>query len=487
MATYQDLLDVIARVGAATGDGRAWMSGLSAADLATVGSPASVVAPNVIDNVAAKIRAVHRQVFEPASQASPAPAGTTPGEGSAAEAIRSAEISLAQQHSASAQLDLQVISAVLNAHTTHAASRQALDGLQDDIEAAVAIRTDLDTPAGARAFQRYLIGRLRDIKTVVETAGLDATSKASLAAALASLYAAATPDSGESPGSAAAGSEQQAAPASPGSSASPTPPGFEPEPGADPFLDTLLPEDLTGAPADPAAAPTAAAPTVAPNPALPALGGAGSPAGGFPSAATPPAPALDGLRSPTNPATADLAALREALTDPLADDVADEPVADDPIGDTEDNPEDEPDEASQSSAAADPTVVHLPDGDTVTAPTPQLAAVLTAAVAGTPIPDAFRQQGITIPPAGSAVAHPVDQAKLIAGDVGVLTDRHAVALGNGKAVFNNRIEPIASVTGPSFLGWEHPPEPGTRTSTPTPDQPAPTRPAVTADPPATGE
>ncbi len=114
-------------------------------------------------------------------------------EGAAADAIRTAETSLAQQNSLSAQVDLQVITAVLNAHATNAAGRAALDGLQNEIESAVTTRTDLDTPAGARAFQRYLIDKLRDIRTVVETAGLDATSKASLAAALASLYATATP------------------------------------------------------------------------------------------------------------------------------------------------------------------------------------------------------------------------------------------------------------------------------------------------------
>jgi hypothetical protein len=75
----------------------------------------------------------------------------------------------------------------------------------------------------------------------------------------------------------------------------------------------------------------------------------------------------------------------------------------------------------------------------------------------------------------------------------MLSDRHALALGNGKAVFNNQIQPIASVTGPSFLGWEHPPEPDGETKTQESvhkeqtDQPAPTRPAVTAGPSAIGE
>ncbi len=126
--------------------------------------------------------------------------------------------------------------------------------------------------------------------------------------------------------------------------------------------------------------------------------------------------------------------------------------------------------------------MHLPDGDTVTAPTPELAAAITAAIAGTPVAEAYRQQGITIPAPGTAVAHPLDPARLVAGDIGMLTDRHAVALGNGKAVFNGNIEPIASVTGPSFLGWEHPPEPGSSTPPTKSERPTPTRPAVTAGP-----
>ena len=159
-------------------------------------------------------------------------------------------------------------------------------------------------------------------------------------------------------------------------------------------------------------------------------------------------------------------------------------------------PDDEEDTAAgepDAPPADEPTVVKLPNGETVTAPTPQLAAAITAAVGGTPIAEAFRQQGITIPPPGTAVSQPVDPARVLPGDIGILTDRHALALGNGKAVFNNQIQPIASVSGPSFLGWEHPPEPGDETKTQgsahkeQADQPAPTRPAVTAGPPAIGE
>jgi hypothetical protein len=135
-----------------------------------------------------------------------------------------------------------------------------------------------------------------------------------------------------------------------------------------------------------------------------------------------------------------------------------------------------PDEAP---ALADPHEVELPDGQTVSAPSPQIAAAITAAVAGTPIPEAFRQQGIVLPPPGNPVAAPVDAAMLAPGDIGVLADRHALALGNGTALLDNQIQPIANVVGPGFLGWQHPPGPTTINPQP-PAVPAPIGPAETA-------
>ena len=102
-------------------------------------------------------------------------------EGDAADAIRSAEVALVHQPT-TAQVDLQVVTAVLNAHQKTAAGTQALNRLQRDIEAG-ATRSDLDTPAGARDFQRYLIGKLRDIRAVVAGASLDDTSNSALMAA----------------------------------------------------------------------------------------------------------------------------------------------------------------------------------------------------------------------------------------------------------------------------------------------------------------
>ncbi len=468
MATYQDLIDAIARVRSATGDSSAWMQGLSAADLALVTSPMTIDSPGLISAVLDKIHAAHAEIF-----------GSAPQDGAAAHAIAVAESSLIQQNSLTAQLDLQVVAAVLNAHTTNAAGRMALDDLQREVESAVIGSPDLDTPAGARELQRYLTGRLREIKTVVETASLDATSKAALAAALASLYQAG---------------------ASPGLPSPALPPPATPRRGPAEVHDDLTPSasDVTAAaplpndweddlPLDPPiAAPSAPLPATAPVPQaptvpmtampavpqLPGLGGIGSPGSGVP---------LGGLGLPAHPpgSTPELTQegpAEQAESDRLEEDEPpDEPAPD----------EHEPDEHEPERPEHE-TTVQLPSGEIVTAPSPELARVITAAVAGTPVAEAFRQQGITIPAPGSAVTEPVDPNRLAAGDLGVFADRYAVALGNGKALLNNQIQPAESVTGPGFLGWEHPPRPGalsTSAETTEPQSPAPTRPAVTAGPP----
>jgi len=135
-------------------------------------------------------------------------------------------------------------------------------------------------------------------------------------------------------------------------------------------------------------------------------------------------------------------------------------------------------DAEATAPAAGPTTVTLPNGDTVTAANPQLAAAIKAAAGGMPIADAFRQAGIAIPPPGTAVTDPVDPSRLTAGDIGMLTDRHALALGQSRALLNGQIQHISTVNGPSFLGWEHPPGPVTAAAPDRTDPPAPTRPAT---------
>jgi len=110
-----------------------------------------------------------------------------------------------------------------------------------------------------------------------------------------------------------------------------------------------------------------------------------------------------------------------------------------------------------------------------------LAAAIKAAVGGTPIAEAFRQQGMTIPPPGTEVPTPIDSLRVTPGDIGMFTDRHALALSPGKALLDGQIQHIATVSGPSFLGWEHPPAATAAATTPAkPDTPTPTRPATSS-------
>lgn len=391
-------------------------------------------------------------------------------EGAAAEAIRKAETALAQQNSVTAHVDLAVVTAVLNAHTAHTDGAGALESLKREIEAAVATRTALDTPAGAREFQRYLIDKLGDIRAVVEETDLDDTSKASLAAALASLYASAGSAGGTVDGMQGTGTT--AAPPQPAAASSTAPeqpsasrglaslsepgPGVGLEGGLDPGLSDfgplsfpgpdMVPEpqaDATGTPLPAAGQPAGQPPPVAPPmpsvPALPSLGGG--------SGMSP----LDGLSS--LPALAALADPAEPDLAPRGDEVgadADEVGADaDEVG---------ADADEEAGGRAEPGL-EVPSGVDANESDPPFAGVIAAAVSGTPIPDAFDQQGITIPGPGTQVSTPLALEDVVPGDVALFDDRHALALGNGKVLLDDQIQPIEAVNRPGFIGWQHPPEP----------------------------
>jgi uncharacterized protein DUF4226 len=381
-------------------------------------------------------------------------------EGDAANAIRSAEVALAHQNSATAQVDLQVVTAVLNAHQKAAAGRDALNALQRDIEGAVATRSDLDTPAGARDFQRYLIGKLRDIQAVVAGASLDDTSNSALMAAWTSLYnssRAVTDASGDDAHPHAAGPTSAQ---TPGAAQTPSLPMGS---GLDPYADSL-PEDDLGPPPEqaPGQSPPSSAAMPAGMPSIPSFGGAGPPSGG---GFGMPAGFPLGGSLPEGLSPADLDDARRNSDDPenrlASDDEDRERAAHEP-----------------GEPASGPTTVTLPDGETLTAASPQLAAAIQAAAGGTPIAEAFRQEGMTIPPPGTAVSDPVDPAQLSPGDIGMFSDRHALALGESRALLNGQIQHISTVNGPGFLGWEHPPAPVNVPAPNASDPPAPTRPAV---------
>lgn len=462
-----------------TGDPNAWQAGLTPTELAAVITPTT--RPEQLEMIMAKIRQQHPEVFDPASgpvnppRSEPAQGPPDRSAGAAAEAIANAEAALAHQNSASAQLDLQVISAIMNAHLKTIDGADALSALQRETEVAVRTRSDLDTPAGARDFQRFLIGKLRDIRAVVMNASLDDTSKSALMAAWTSLYGASNRE--ENGGQGASG-EPVTAPVA--AATAPAPSTGQPLPGPDagadwdPLLDSLLLDDPGVQAGAPAPGPAEGAPAAAAPPALPSL----------PNVGLGPAPgSMGGWGAPSGFAPAERQEAADA-PDPGLEELADDTLGEDPADSDSDHPDERKDEDGQEISGAEsppsgPTSVTLPDGETVTAASPQLAAAIQAAVGGASIPDAFHQQGITIPAPGSAVANPIDPVQVAPGDIGIFTDRHALGLGHSKALLDGQIQHIATVSGPSFLGWEHPPVTSTATAPATTEAPTPTRPAAT--------
>jgi Domain of unknown function (DUF4226) len=444
--------------------------------------------PRRLDGVITRIRQQHPDLFDPRTgemivpsqpgTAGRGPAGPRPDdatsdrqEGIAADTIRDAEAALAHQNSATAQVDLQVITAVLNAHQRTAEGREALNRLQHDIEAAVTTRSDLDTPAGARDFQRFLIGKLRDIRGVVASANLDDTSNSALMAAWTSLYNSSKSDKGD------ADEHRPSTRASVGSAAEGTGQGGRAaaDTGLDPYLDSLPADDsglLAGdMPAQTASPPASMTPAM---PSIPSFGGGGIPGGGaMPGWGMPGGFPLSGPLQ----GVADEGSPKD-LDDALLESNDPEDEASSAKNGDEQADHDDTESAAGEAAASGPTTVTLPNGETVTAASPQIAGAIKAAAGGMPIADAFHHEGIAIPPPGTAVTDPVDPSRLAPGDIGMLTDRHALALGESRALLNGQIQHISTVNGPSFLGWEHPPAPVAAAAPDRTDPPAPTRPAT---------
>lgn len=355
--------------------------------------------------------------------------------GAAADAIALAEEKLAGQNSLTAVVDIQLVSAVVNAHLTSIQGRESLHKLQREIEGALRGRTDLDTPLGARDFQRFLVGKLRDIDGVLAAASLDSTSKADLAAAWATLYGGALDSRSD-----LALSELT-------------------DPDDERFADVRPAAEADESSAkEPLPAPAARTPMPPALPGLTAPSGGGIPGPGTPFGGGVP------MGFPLGASRGDADAITRAArraTGASTPRPEDEGLSDDHI----DSPPDEADipeaEVSESAPAetSDPTAVRLPNGETTTAPNPSVAAAVRAAIGGSPIVEAFRQQGMTIPPAGTPVATSLPPDRLLPGDIGVFPTHHALALGNDKALIKGMIEPIPMAAAPGFLGWTHPPAP----------------------------
>jgi hypothetical protein len=87
-------------------------------------------------------------------------------------AIQARQAALGKHHSAVAEADRVLAEALASAHAVMRESVRRLDAIADEIERAVPGQADLaiDTPLGAREFQRFLLDKQREIAAVVTNA-----------------------------------------------------------------------------------------------------------------------------------------------------------------------------------------------------------------------------------------------------------------------------------------------------------------------------
>jgi hypothetical protein len=98
-------------------------------------------------------------------------------------AIGESQAALARQHTAAAEADRALAEALASAHAATVEGVRRLDAIAAEIDHAVANQNaiGLDTPMGAREFQKFLIGKQREILAVVSNAReLDVAKKAVL-------------------------------------------------------------------------------------------------------------------------------------------------------------------------------------------------------------------------------------------------------------------------------------------------------------------
>jgi hypothetical protein len=89
--------------------------------------------------------------------------------GRSIDAIGAGQAALARQHAATADADRVLADALASAHAATVEGIRRLDAIEAEINHAVANQTaiGLDTAMGAREFQRFLIGKQREIQAVV--------------------------------------------------------------------------------------------------------------------------------------------------------------------------------------------------------------------------------------------------------------------------------------------------------------------------------
>jgi hypothetical protein len=112
--------------------------------------------------------------------------------GPSLEAVEARRSALATQHGAASEAD-RVLTEVLNsAHQAARESVRRLDAIAEQIDHATLSQADLalDTPMGAREFQKFLMAKQHEIATVVADAREFGRAKSAVLQSLRAQYAA---------------------------------------------------------------------------------------------------------------------------------------------------------------------------------------------------------------------------------------------------------------------------------------------------------
>lgn len=110
--------------------------------------------------------------------------------GQSIAALQSRLSALAHRHGAIGEADRRFADAVSSAHAITVQALAALDRIETEIEATVAEQQQrsIDTPAGARDLQRYLLDKQREIQAVVTAAHDQAARKTAVIQEILDTY-----------------------------------------------------------------------------------------------------------------------------------------------------------------------------------------------------------------------------------------------------------------------------------------------------------
>ncbi|SKO35446.1 Biofilm regulator BssS [Mycobacteroides abscessus subsp. abscessus] len=552
MASYDDLRQAIRHITDLTHDPNAWKQGLTPQQVRDVNGwqessrtgrdytdPETGATyyhrnvnhgryPQVPDDAINRIRDQHPTMFDkntremvtppPGAPAPPQPAqAPAPGsgqgaepqvltdeqnKGEAAKAVKKLEKDLQDRTDKAVDADRRLAQALLNAHATTAEGARSLNDIQKEIETATNSATALDTPMGAREFQRFLSSKMRQIADVLKTAQLDAQSQREVLAALSEFYSTRqTGTEGQAGGGGGNGGE--------GGNQQQLPGGLPPDlglGGGDEFGGLGDDPLLGGGGGDPLQAGLGAASQLIPAAAQIPQNLAGT-AAGIPNAIMGGIPGFGGgsgaggaggLGDLFGGGKSEHKSKRDREESSSLDDLFNDPglfppeennspggdhnggnnhngTGGDHNGGNNDKPADQKPGTANANPAGQgmqvpgltgPTPVTLKDGTTVTAANPELAAVIKDIEKGTPPLEAYRNHNMQISPPTTPPAVPFDIEKLRPGCYGSYSNGDiVVALSPQKIIdMNGQVQPISAAMKAGFLGWQ--PAPGSTSAVP---------------------